>query len=428
MSAAFTADFTQFVGAAKTAEVALDKVEGAAGRVVPSVHNLRGALSTFDGVLASMGVNIGTEIRGLTELGEASGKTFTQLGLVATAGLAAGAALGGWKLGRLIAEFFDLDKAIGSATAKMLGWGDLVGAEAGAKQDTINAAIRRGADATINYADAISFNTKKVQENQAALKEKVKTDKEAEDSLKKLIAEQERWALIMGELNTAGVNWFATLRGIDGEVVEAVKFYLNAGVAQSTLATAYALTAVQVKAVATAMSEELAMAKLLQEINTSAAANQAVLDARAMASIEAKTQKIREATAAAIEFNRAFLQNALDTALAQDAALFGGGVDTSILHSGQRGPGVNQGGSVPFSGVSTGAGASRFSLNASLPHFASGGPVLRDGPIFAHAGEFVVPKGGGPNVVIYVNGTEEEVARKVAAEVMRTVMSGTKVR
>jgi hypothetical protein len=30
-----------------------------------------------------------------------------------------------------------------------------------------------------------------------------------------------------------------------------------------------------------------------------------------------------------------------------------------------------------------------------LPGFAEGGPVLRDGPIYAHAGETVVPKGGG---------------------------------
>jgi hypothetical protein len=33
-------------------------------------------------------------------------------------------------------------------------------------------------------------------------------------------------------------------------------------------------------------------------------------------------------------------------------------------------------------------------LSNKLPGFASGGPVTRDGPIFAHAGEFVLPKGG----------------------------------
>ena len=29
-----------------------------------------------------------------------------------------------------------------------------------------------------------------------------------------------------------------------------------------------------------------------------------------------------------------------------------------------------------------------------MRHFATGGPVTEDGPIFAHAGEYVVPKGG----------------------------------
>lgn len=60
-----------------------------------------------------------------------------------------------------------------------------------------------------------------------------------------------------------------------------------------------------------------------------------------------------------------------------------------------------------------------------LEQFAGGGPVLSDGPIYAHKGEFVIPRGGGggTSVVnhIYVNGTAEDVARKVMAEITRTM-------
>jgi TP901 family phage tail tape measure protein len=47
-------------------------------------------------------------------------------------------------------------------------------------------------------------------------------------------------------------------------------------------------------------------------------------------------------------------------------------------------------------------------FQASIPHFEKGGPVLNDGPIFAHSGEYVVPKGGAltstssPNVSLNV--------------------------
>lgn len=59
----------------------------------------------------------------------------------------------------------------------------------------------------------------------------------------------------MVELNSAGKGWQGTLDTIDGEVVEAAKYYLDAGVSQRALATAYGLTAVQVKSVETAMND-----------------------------------------------------------------------------------------------------------------------------------------------------------------------------
>lgn len=392
----------------KNAEASLVKLEGQGAKLGTTFtttqsnsDRFRSSLQQFDGVLASLGANIGTEVRAFGELGEAAGKTAGELGAIATAGFVVAAAMAGWKLGRLAAEFFDLDQKIGAATAKMLGWGDVGAQVAGAQQDVITRAIERGAAATISYTDALQFNTDWLKKRQGALIEDEKAQKANADEQRKLNAEAERWGLIMAELNTAGGNWWQTLQGINGTVVEAVKFYLQAGVSQGTLATAYGLTAVQIKAVATAMSEELQMAKILADFSAQASANQAVLDARAMKAIEDRTAAMRAAAAEAEAFNKQFLADALATALAADALLFGKGVDSSVLHSGQRGAPIN-GGSKPggLGGISDGG------LHPLRLTSGAAAPITN---------------------YISVNGTAEDVARQVASEIMRTVKRSTKL-
>lgn len=52
----------------------------------------------------------------------------------------------------------------------------------------------------------------------------------------------------MEELNSVGTDWHQTLKTIDGSVVEAVQYYLKAGVSQGALKEAYGLTEAQMKA------------------------------------------------------------------------------------------------------------------------------------------------------------------------------------
>jgi hypothetical protein len=59
----------------------------------------------------------------------------------------------------------------------------------------------------------------------------------------------------MVELDSAGKGWQGTLNTINGDVVEAVKWYLEAGVSQRALATAFGLTDVQVKAIDSSMKD-----------------------------------------------------------------------------------------------------------------------------------------------------------------------------
>lgn len=495
IKATFTANVDQMVASAKTAEQALTALEakglkvqgalkemgGASDKATPQVHNLRNSLSAFDGVLASMGVNIGAETRALGELGEASGKTFTQLGLVATAGLVVGAAMAGIKLGRLISEFFELDKKMDAFVTR--------GAIIGAQQDVISRAIERGAAATITYSEALAFNNTWLEKHRATLL----ANKKANEDI----------ATAMIELNSVGVGWQGTLNTITGATVEAIKYYLAAGVSQSVLATAYGLTAVQVKSVASALTDEVrvladeaalmkiveAGAKSLAEFRQSAhlqqveilkkqAADQVALaqvtnnavmeelaatvqlnaahglDAQGRIQVSSAADTLRRAleelhktkavgiaqTNQEIALTQTYTQTLYAEALAQDAVNFAAAaaIDTSVMHSGQRGPGVNQGGSVPFSGVSTGAGANYFA-QAPHPLRGRGGPgvagssyIVGDtGPELytpGASGFFTPGGGGGMNVTIYVNGTAEDVARKIAAEIQRTVMAGTKVR
>jgi len=70
--------------------------------------------------------------------------------------------------------------------------------------------------------------------------------------------------------------------------------------------------------------------------------------------------------------------------------------------------------------------------NIGMPQFAEGGPVLQDGPIYAHAGEYVIPKGGGGGVTVNntfnIVDTESNIARRVSDTIMRTVTAGSQLK
>jgi hypothetical protein len=70
----------------------------------------------------------------------------------------------------------------------------------------------------------------------------------------------------MVELDSAGKGWQGTLNTINGDVVEAVKWYLEAGVSQRALATAFGLTDAQVKAVDSSMKDYTETLKAVQKI------------------------------------------------------------------------------------------------------------------------------------------------------------------
>jgi hypothetical protein len=90
-------------------------------------------------------------------------------------------------------------------------------------------------------------------------------DKDAE-AIKRNAEEQKKMAAAMEDLNSVGKGWQGTLDTIDGDVVESIKYYLEAGVAQDKLATAFGLTAAQVKAVESAVKDYAETLKKVQKI------------------------------------------------------------------------------------------------------------------------------------------------------------------
>jgi len=150
-------------------EQILDKIGASGGKIQElgataestggQVNTLSASYRQFDGLLQAAGVNIGPQVKGLEDLANAAGKSTTELGLLGTAGAIAGAALAGWKIGTWIADVTGLGDAVANLTGNL----DALAAQTtGAKQDTINLAIRQGAKETISYADAIKYLTDQV--------------------------------------------------------------------------------------------------------------------------------------------------------------------------------------------------------------------------------------------------------------------------
>jgi hypothetical protein len=434
ITATFAADFSQFVASTKNAEVALVKLDGQGvklgttfERTQSNSDRFRTSLQSFDGVMASLGVNIGTEVRALGELGEAAGKSAGDLGLIATAGLAAGAAMAGWKLGRFAAEWLGLDEKIAGATARLMDWGDLSAQVVGAQQDVVTRAIERGAAATISYSDALAFNNEWLKKRRGALVDDAAAQKENEEEQKRLNAEAERWALIMAELDSAGGHWSETLEGINGQVVEAVKFYLEAGVAQGTLATAYGLTATQVKAISSALADQLAAAKILDDFHKVASDRQKEIQAAMLKATNDQVVADFELQQQKKASDAAFLAGALADAQAQDAVNLSMG--RAAASAGAAVGAVNALTNSYWAAVDAAAALS------GIPSIGQRPPSIDD-PDWPRGGGFsggglhpltgLHPLANSTSIVnnFQVNGTAADVAKKVAAEILRTMQAG----
>jgi uncharacterized protein (DUF433 family) len=91
---------------------------------------------------------------------------------------------------------------------------------------------------------------KALDEETAAAKEAAKHEQKMNDAL--------------AEMMSAGDGWQGTVANMNGTMVEAIKGYLEAGVSQSALATAYGLTDTQIKAINKSLTEQQKIDKVTQ--------------------------------------------------------------------------------------------------------------------------------------------------------------------
>lgn len=144
--------------AAGTASTAIDGVGASAQTAEQWLAGVGAESEAFHAKAAELTSVLAEQAAGLDTLGGKLGLTVASLGVVGSAALAVGVGMEAWKFGRAIAGFFDLDQAIGSATAKLLGWGDLAGAVAGANADTLAAASRHAGVAITDLGTALAIN------------------------------------------------------------------------------------------------------------------------------------------------------------------------------------------------------------------------------------------------------------------------------
>jgi len=149
-----TEDLDRFRTSLQGADRDLQEFQSEADSTANIGQRLHASLGAFDSVLATLGIHLRTDIGALTELATASSKTFTELGLLSTAGLAVGTAMASWEFGRNIADAANLDEQIANLTARITGMGDVAAETAAAKLDLFASASRLAGHEITNLADA----------------------------------------------------------------------------------------------------------------------------------------------------------------------------------------------------------------------------------------------------------------------------------
>jgi hypothetical protein len=313
-----------------TATVTGDAIAGLGTKATGTTSGftmMAGSLKTADKTLGAFGISINKEIGMLEELGQVSGQTAADIGLIGSATAVAGAAFAGWNIGRKIAELTGADEAIANLTARLLGWGDAAAQEAGAKADVLARATQNAGRQITDMTEAIKINYDAMKRNseqyntaanraaewqreltklgpqQSALRAEIesgnstvaqmsqhfKVSAEAIDFLtrkmqaetaarKEANAETQKYADALQDLTALRKGEAAVLAEIGPATTAAIKGYLDLGASQTTLATAYGLTAAQIRAVADAYKAETAAAQ--EAAKAAAAASQFVTDLR----------------------------------------------------------------------------------------------------------------------------------------------------
>jgi hypothetical protein len=143
--------------------------------------------------------------------------------------------------------------------------------------------------------------------------------KEHEAQVKKDAEALKEWQKATDAINAATTGWQTTLETLDGTVVEAIKYYLSAGVSQGDLAKAYGVTAQQVAAVKIALEDYSTALNATADLEKAEADQRKVIDQAMLKATNDRVLAEFQKKQAAEASEAAFLKANLADAQAQDA-------------------------------------------------------------------------------------------------------------
>jgi hypothetical protein len=217
----------------KEGESAIQTMGEAASRVSEKTKTLSSSYRDFDGVLRAAGINIGPQVKALTDLQAAAGAGAVAIGAMGVAGLVLGTGIAAWKIGRTAMEFLDLDKNVEGAWRTLLGFGDAAKEAAANKMDTL--------------ARASAIAKREITDMAEALKIIEKDFKRAGEA-------NVNWRGILVEANWA-------VNGLTESQIREIEVAKEAGATTEQLTEKYGLSALALKVLADRQKEATAAAE-----------------------------------------------------------------------------------------------------------------------------------------------------------------------
>ena len=413
-------------------------------------------------------MNISPQIRALEEIGNASGKSALGLGGLATAGLALGVGMAAWGITRSAMEFLNLDGAVQKAWERVLGFEAGV-AEAGAKSDVLARASKTAGREITDMAEAMRINRAAADAQSLAWGRskdaahdtmvavsgwqreiravrangdipQLTLDLDSQNfSLKDLSVKYGVSVGALGYFTKAQKDTAAELKTTTAAheaQAKSVREYYN-WVGERAIAHEQAIqTALKGEAAAyRAFNNEIGVLRMEQD------ARDLAHTAAAAAAIAGEGQALMEAAAAEHTARVAAAGLNAEVAKTGPIAVAASASINDLANAMNASAGVIVGSARAIEQAynAAGIGQNNYFLSgtpgrptqtsAALRSYDTGGPVLQDGPIYAHAGEYVVPKGGGGGgIVIHVHGnlltSKAELARLIKDALANAHMAG----
>lgn len=171
VAAAAAADKMERLGLAVPA--GLQNLVDTTKEATKETQGLHQAYGAFDSVLSAAGINIGKEVKALSEVSTALSGTTQNLGLFATAGLAVGTAMAAFNLTRMLEQIAGVDKTLDNFFAKwgskIMGFGDTEAAAAGARADVLAKASQTAGRAITDLSEAMRINEESSRKHMLAV-------------------------------------------------------------------------------------------------------------------------------------------------------------------------------------------------------------------------------------------------------------------